>query len=74
MAHPTAVQRLCHISRMLLVPRCLTRCCGALLPEGSIGLFLGYQGGRTPTSWPHTAIRRARLAGARGKASPARYA
>jgi hypothetical protein len=36
--------------------------------------FLGYQGGRTPTGWPHTAIRQARLPGARGRASPARYA
>ena len=37
-------------------------------------IFLGYQVGWTPTGWPHTAIRQARLPGARGKASPARYA
>jgi hypothetical protein len=36
--------------------------------------FVGYQGGRTPTGWPHSAIKRTRLPGARGKASPARYA
>lgn len=44
----------------------------SLLQVGvTVQFFLGYQEGRTPTGWPHTAIRRARLQGGRGKASPA---
>ena len=45
----------------------------APLPQAyyTVAFFVGYQGGRTLTGWPYTAIRRTRLPGARGKASPA---